>query len=154
MRALIVLALLTPVLSAAPIPKEKEKPKDEELIVGTWRLVDVDVGGGQKMVLPDDWKKIEYKFGEKGVFAMEQPGRPAMEGTFKLDPTAKVKAIDLLRKDQSPQSLGLYELDGDTLKLCVTQKPGADRPAELKGDAKAFTALFTLARVKDEKKDK
>jgi uncharacterized protein (TIGR03067 family) len=52
--------------------------------------------------------------------------------TFKVDPTKKPKTIDLRRESvkNGETQLGIYELDGDTLKL-VLGRPNADtRPKE------------------------
>lgn len=156
MRSLAVVAFAS-VLSAvlaAPVPKEKEKvkPKDEEAILGTWRTKSLDVGDGVAPA-PAEFQKIGYVFGEKNAMTMVRSGKALIEGTFKIDPAAKLKTLDLIRKDGSVSQC-LYELEGDTMKLCLTQKPGAARPAEMKGDAKTVTIVFVMERDKDEKKDK
>src|SRR4051812_11803493 len=56
------------------------------------------------------------------------------ETTFKLDPTKKPKAIDMWFPDgpELPKlGKGVYELDGDTLKVCRHQAPGEDRPTQI-----------------------
>jgi len=46
-----------------------------------------------------------------------------------------------------PRTLkGIYTLDGDTLKICLTEK--GDRPKEFKLDADSKAALMTLKRDK------
>ena len=63
----------------------------------------------------------------------------------------QVKAIDVIEDgDVSP---GIYELDGDTLKICVVEEGNVVRPTEMKPDAKGG-AVMTLKRVKAKKKDK
>ncbi len=50
-------------------------------------------------------------------------------GTFKIDPTAKPKTMDstATNGDNAGKTmLGIYELDGDTLKICWAP-PGKDR---------------------------
>jgi uncharacterized protein (TIGR03067 family) len=157
MRLISSLSLVAMIATAgwtAPVPKEKEKakPKDEEVILGTWRTKSMDVGDGAVPV-PDGFQKLHYVFGDKSAMTMTRDGKAMLEATFKLDPEAKPKALDMNRKD-GQQVLCLYELDGDSLKLCLTQKPGAPRPAEMKGDANTVTIVFVMERVKDEKKDK
>jgi len=49
--------------------------------------------------------------------------------TFKLDPSQRPKAIDLTKDPKGPTARGIYELDGDTLKL-VWRREGP-RPTEI-----------------------
>lgn len=144
--ALFAVGLFATELSAAPVPKDDKKVKDEEAIVGTWEVESFDAGGEK---LPDT--DVRLRFGEKGKFDMlgEYPNR--REGTFKLDPTAKLKTIDI--KAGEAKILGLYELDGDTLKWCYAWQEGVARPEEMKANGKAGIVLVTLKRVKDEKKE-
>ena len=53
----------------------------------------------------------------------------------------------------SETMLGLYQLDGDTLRLCIPNGSNKVRPEELKPNGKDI-AVVTFARVKEEKKDK
>jgi uncharacterized protein (TIGR03067 family) len=71
--------------------------------------------------------------------------------TFTVDPTKKPKEITLatMLRDGSDRSMpGIYELDGDTLKLCL----GERRPTEFKTDAASKQSSFVLKREK--KKDR
>ena len=85
MRALILTAvfgvLLASGLSAAPVPKVKEKTTEEKLI-GKWKLVKTDG------TLPDEYQFIiEYK--PKGVMAFHRipkEGKPSVsEGKYKVN---------------------------------------------------------------------
>jgi uncharacterized protein (TIGR03067 family) len=54
---------------------------------------------------------------------------------FKLDPARKPKQIDLTSLDgEAPKGnvLGLYEIDGDTLKLCFFDLPPRPRTLDSK----------------------
>jgi uncharacterized protein (TIGR03067 family) len=48
---------------------------------------------------------------------------------FKLDPSKKPKQIDLEIMEGQPNK-GIYSLEGDTLKLCVSEDENEDRPTE------------------------
>jgi len=66
-------------------------------------------------------------------------------------PTGEPKVIDLkpLYDPFKGQTCpGIYELDGDTLKLCLPNEPLAARPTELKAGAGSRLCLFTLKRSK------
>jgi uncharacterized protein (TIGR03067 family) len=150
MRTLALLAAVVPaLLVAAPVPKEKEKAKDEDAILGTWAVDKFDFGGGNP---PPQVLNLQFVFGEKGKFTMVNGPKERPEGTFKLDPAAKVKTMDISLDGQNMQAI--YELDGDTMKVCIPDKPNAARPEAFVANAKDRIAVVTFKRVKDEKKDK
>jgi uncharacterized protein (TIGR03067 family) len=148
----LALALFLPaLLVAAPVPKDKEKPKDEDAIVGTWKIDQFDADGGNA---PSQPTEIKFVFAEKGQFSMIRPGpdRGDRGGTFKIDPTAKVKTMDISLDGQDMKAI--YELDGDTLKMCIPDKPNSPRPEAFVANAKERVAVVTFKREKAEKKDK
>ena len=146
--ALAPLVLLATMLglSAAPIPKTK--PKDEEAIQGTWQVETFDFGPGVPKP-PFDVTKIRLTFKADGKMTMTMSDLPPKDGEYKLDSSAKVKAIDMTESGQIAQ--GIYELNGDTLKMCITEGANAVRPTEMKPVGMS-TAMVVLKRVKDEKK--
>jgi uncharacterized protein (TIGR03067 family) len=159
MRLLSLLAAvaLPALLVAAPVPKDKEKLKDEEAILGTWKIEKFDTGGGPGGPPPGEVDKIRFVFEKDGKMKfVGGPGGEDAATTYKLDPTAKVKTLDLTmtRPGSGPQTaLGIYEIDGDTLKWCMAEGANKARPEELKANGKG-TVVVTFTRVKDEKKDK
>ncbi len=136
-------------LFAAPVPKAG-KVKDEEAILGVWQVEKLEFGPG--VPAPSvDFTQVRFTFKAGGKMVMTMGEMPAKEGEYKLDPAAKAKAIDLTESGRVVP--GLYELDGDTLKLCIAEGQNGARPTELKPDGMRV-ALATLKRVKEEKKEK
>jgi uncharacterized protein (TIGR03067 family) len=147
----LVLPALALGLTAAPVPKEKAKVKDEDAILGTWRFEKFDTGGADG-VPKGDVEAIRMTFKKDGkMLTAFGPGGEKREAEYKLDPAAKVKAIDFVEKG-GRTALGIYELDGDTLKLCLAEGKDPKRPTEMKPDGRM--PVVTLKRVKEEKKDK
>jgi uncharacterized protein (TIGR03067 family) len=135
---------------AAPVPKDKDKPtKDEDAIQGVWQL---DKFEGMEAPPPEIIGKLHFVF-KDGKLDVTMSGMPRdKQGTYKLDPAAKPKTIDLIAGDERPAP-GIYELDGDTLKICLAEGPNAARPTEFKPDGKRV-AVVTFKRMKEDKKDK
>ena len=138
-------------LLAAPVPKEKEKVKDEDAIQGTWQVVAFDLGGGPNGPPPGEITKMKLIFKDGKVAAVRDGARDKDELDYKIDATAKPKAIDLT--DQGRTMLAIYELDGDTLKMCMAEGDKQPRPEEFKSDGKRV-AVITLKRIKEEKDEK
>jgi uncharacterized protein (TIGR03067 family) len=136
--------------------KDEKKGKDEDAILGTWQAEKFDFGGpgGPPQSEVD---KIRFVFEKDSVLrllGMSSGGE--MKGTFKLDPAAKVKAFDMTvtrpgQDGKAETMLSVYELDGDTLKICLTEGPNQKRPEEVKADGQSV-AVVTFKRVKEEKK--
>jgi RNA polymerase sigma factor (sigma-70 family) len=128
--------------------KKTDKPKeDKDAIQGTW-IVEKIEEDGEDASDTDDGKKIKSGLititGDKLV--LEGAG----ETSYKLDPTAKPKAIDL---DNGTKTFDcIYSLDGDTLKICAPLFPGGNRPTEVASKKGSNTRLLVLKReVKDKK---
>ncbi len=138
--------LMTVVLVvAAPAPPEKEK-KDDEKIQGTWVVVSVERGGR-----PDEeGKKAKVEF--QGDTVIIHDPRHEEKAKIKLDPTTKPRSIDITPQGPGDSKivLGIYEFNGDELKLCFTMgKEG--RPTEFASKPDSEVSLIVLKRVKKEK---
>ena len=81
---------------------------------------------------------------------MAKAGEKGVEFTYKLDPSAKPKTIDL-DNGGGKSWMSVYSLDGNTLKICSPHEPGGDRPAEV--GTKEGSRSFMLV-LKREAKDK
>ena len=133
-------------LFGAPIPKVKEKVKDEVAFVGVWQVEKFDFGPDVP-VPPLDFTRMQFTFEAEGRLAMTIGDLPSKESTYKIDAVPKVKTIDLTENKQVV--LGIYKLDGDALQLCFGEGTNIPRPTEFKaGDGKI---VVTLKRAKKEK---
>jgi uncharacterized protein (TIGR03067 family) len=131
-QVLFVLATALTLAVAADKPKEKEQAKkDLEKLQGTWVMAELEVNGA--LVPPEKIKGTTLVIkGDKYIVKVKDQTH---QTTFKLDPSQKPRAIDMYfpaGPDSAPKlSKGVYELDGDTFKLCRHQMPGQDRPTQL-----------------------
>lgn len=76
-----------------------------------------------------------------------------IKGSFKLDPTKKPKTIDMtfpaaLDAKEDQKVLGIYELEGDTLRLCYGPDRGK-RPTELNSKAGSKRSVIVFKRTQD-----
>jgi uncharacterized protein (TIGR03067 family) len=159
MRLFLALLFGTTLLLAAPVPKDKPKLKDEEAILGSWKIESFDTDGAPGGPPKDAIDGIRFVFEKDGKMklTMSAMGKTMeQEAEYKLDPEAKLKTIDLTKMGQTAK--GVYELDGDTFKLAMVENPNGERPTELKANAKTKTAYVVFKRdteaKKEEKKDK
>jgi uncharacterized protein (TIGR03067 family) len=120
--------------------------KDLDRLQGVWRLTS----------LVSDGKPIPEK-DVKGVITIKankwievDSGGTTVESTIKLDPSKKLKAIDitpLSGHDKGLLYLGIYSIEGDTLKIYVKNAGGdTERPNEFK--AVRNVNLLVLQREK------
>ena len=96
---------------------------------GTWVLVSRKVAGEEETITR--WTRFKLIFEGDTVIAQRQ-GMTVPFGRYRLDPKQKPKAYDQMIDDASLDGgsvtlRGIYELDGDTLRLCIS-RPGDRRP--------------------------
>ena len=140
-RLLGVLLLAGAVLAVAADDKKEDAAKAElKKLEGTWLLVSAEENG-QKA--PDNGVKIKAVV--KGDKLTIYFGDQKLEGTISVDPSKKPKEIDTVTTADKKKSLAIYELNGDTLKICGGK---GERPKEFKADKGSNCALYVYKREK------
>jgi uncharacterized protein (TIGR03067 family) len=129
--------------------------KDElKKLEGTWAPVDGELKG--KPLPPELKEKIRITFSGDKISIQRQQGDVG-HATFKLDPAKKPRHIDITPSD-GPEAgktvPGIYEVEGDRLKLAIAEGEGAARPAEFKAPEGSRVTYLLFERAKAGKGDK
>jgi uncharacterized protein (TIGR03067 family) len=132
-------------LLGADAPKDDVK-KDKAKLEGTWKAVAAEAGGKAH----DDATEHRLIF-SGDEFSVKKGEETMIQGRFKIDPSKKPKEIDMELTNSKRENLngktalGIYELDGDTLRWCWN-KPGGERPKKFSSEAANVHLLATLKR--------
>lgn len=114
---------------------------DAAKLQGAWTLVALETGGKP---LPDEpVKAVKLRMTFKDGKVTTQSGGESKEGAYKLDSAKKPKEIDVTFGTKT--SKGIYQLDGDTLKLCVSD---SERPTEFTTKPGGTAGCMTLKKDK------
>ncbi|HXC37123.1 MAG TPA: TIGR03067 domain-containing protein [Candidatus Acidoferrales bacterium] len=116
---------------------------DVKNIQGTWTIASAEIGGSPFPPLAA--KIITLKL-DDGKYVVNAEN--ADKGTYTIDPTAKPKALDIIGTEgpnAGKRFPCIYELSGDTLKVCYQLGEGP-RPAEFKSPAGTQIFLVTYQR--------
>src|SRR5262249_18657664 len=107
--------------------KQEAVKKELKKFEGTWGVGSVERNGGP---LPKD-DLMDVRLPIKDDKFNIQRRDITTEGTFKVDPAKKPKVLDATSTEDGKKVniLGIYEFDGDTLKVCYTTE-GGERPKE------------------------
>lgn len=119
--------------------KDKEPPKDAppppalaiemKLLEGTWQLVSREVDG-QK----DDLQNVAIRATVKdGKYTVQMGETVVEQGSFRIDPTTKPKAIDAIPEtgdNKGKTILAVYDVGPEDLRMCVAPE-GSKRPTVL-----------------------
>ena len=132
---------------AAPAPKKGDDPAPGKL-EGEWVVETIE---GPKDDTPPGTLTVRIANGKISIKEAKRE-RPE-DAASTADPSKKPATIDIHpdRGAKVQVVQGIYEVKGDTLKLCFG-RDGVDRPTEFKGDAAKGIMFLTLKRVKPEKK--
>jgi RNA polymerase sigma factor (sigma-70 family) len=100
-----------------PDTKEAHQPKDDRLeIRGTWETWETETITATGELPKTRQVKRTCVITNDKILHVGEDGLLDQEMTFKLDPTQRPKAIDLTYRSTGT-ALGIYELEGDTLKI-------------------------------------
>ena len=147
MRALLLTFLTCGFLT----PLEDSKPPgDIDKLQGTWTGKVGAPGREVKMTMVVDGENVTETIEEDGA-------ANANKARLQLNEKADPKEMDLMDFERLPGSKSpppsprIYELKGDTLKLCCGHNDSSPRPTEFKtgGEGRDFTIVVTLKRRKE-----
>ena len=139
-----------------PKRKEWEKAKDKSNLEGTWTAISMERDG--KSISEKEVKEFDIQLTFKGdefmlmPFASKGPEH-FPQGQFNIDTTTNPKSIDLTidlpfsPAKKTSTMLGIYELDGDRLKL-LQAPPDQGRPTEFKTTPKSGMEFIVFKRAK------
>jgi len=115
--------------------------KDLARLQGVWK-VESALAGGEK-VPAEQQAKMSFTFKGEELIPGDNPKDVAK---VKLDPSQKPAAINMTEKNKKT-SLGIYEIDADTLKLCFNE-PDTSRPKTFESAKGSRTLYLVLKREK------
>ena len=121
----------------------EKKRGDVEGLQGTWNVVALEIDG-----MPMDAIPPGACIQVKGSRFLTSGMGADYEGEVVVDGTAKPKRFDLTfttGPEKGNTSLGIYELDGDSWRMCLTTR-GGKRPARFATKGGTGHALQTLVR--------
>jgi uncharacterized protein (TIGR03067 family) len=116
--------------------QDEQSKKDHAALQGEWEIISAESNGEP----PPPGLLDEAKF----AFSGDKLTLLGKDGTFELDASKSPRQIDFIRGNS--RQIGIYELDEDSLKLCVG--PSDDRPKEFKTKPRTDHSLFMLRRKK------
>ncbi len=114
--------------------------KDLRRLQGGWTFEKVLVGGEK---VGGETQPKGFVFDGREISPDDDPKDVAI---ITLDPSQTPQTIDLVYKNKE-KSLGIYEIDGDTLKLCFNA-PGDPRPKTFASAKGSRVSYFILKRNK------
>jgi uncharacterized protein (TIGR03067 family) len=161
--ALLLLALAAPSANLpAAGPEDDAKGTgevtDAERLRGDWVLVETVSAGGvvcrHRAGQPDTNHFNVYVEGGRAIFHFDGTDpEDEIVRTFAVEPTKSPKEIDftgvystITGYEKGEKKLGIYQLEGDTLALCLGDEGLATRPAGFKPGENTTLYRFTRSR--------
>jgi uncharacterized protein (TIGR03067 family) len=121
--------------------------KEVRKFQGTWTFESSETGG--KELPAGELKGLVLTF-EGDKHTVKKGDEVIQVGTQKLDPSKSPKTIDVTMAEgpnKGTVMLGIYEIDGDTLKVCFDPQ-GKKRPTEFKSSPDSENFVNVHKRVK------
>jgi uncharacterized protein (TIGR03067 family) len=145
-RRLCVLLVLGLLIGADDAKRSDQSKKDLDQMQGEWLAVAMETKGVFRGA--EELKKLKLIV-KKDIFAVKLDNKDHVSAKLVLRADKKPKELDLVQETGLVYK-GIYEIDGDKFKICVSLNSDADseRPKEFKSEEDSSTALFTWERTK------
>lgn len=116
--------------------------KEQQKLQGTWQVLRKEYDGNDEAT-----EDIRLVISPGKIITKDKRGEQSI--SYTIDPNMRPKTIDLtMPANGTPIHLtGIYQLDGDTLRICFGEK-GQARPTEFTSPKGSRLTLFVLKRVK------
>jgi uncharacterized protein (TIGR03067 family) len=102
--------------------------KEMALLEGEWSMVSGEANG---MAMPEATAKTGKRVAKGGETSITLSGQVYFKAKFSIDPSKKPKEIDYEMTEgptKGKTHLGIYELDGDTVKFALLRRGRIARP--------------------------
>ncbi len=136
------------VATAKPVDIEEVNAKEYRAFEGTWRIVSIQAEG--KDIPAERFKSSRLIFKGRDFTAINDRG--TTPGTISVDASKSPKTMDVTITDGPAKGAifrNIYELKGDTYKLCGSTTGGKDRPKEFDAKPGSGYIVQVLERVKN-----
>lgn len=123
--------------------------KDKAALQGTWKVTASEQDG--EKVLAADLKDL-FLIIKGDAISIKEGGKAEERFAFQIDPTKKPKEIDLTIKfgpAKGRVDRAIYQLDGDTLRICIQSAKNAPRPDEFSTRPASKLWLVVMQRTKE-----
>jgi uncharacterized protein (TIGR03067 family) len=145
MKAVVLTFTAAAVLLVGGQGDEAALKKERARLKGTWKITKFETPKGED----ENWRDAMLVLGEDGSLELRK-GDDTKKATFKLNPAAKPKEIDISPDDDANKVMkGIYKIEKDVLKLCVNPDGNNNqRPTEFKIVDGVPQILVTLEKAK------
>ena len=138
---IIICSLLACVATAGRSEDKKAQETDLQKLQGEWKMIS---GLADGYAVPEEMLRTSSRVCKADETTVVVGGQLIMKARFTLDSAKKPKTIDYSILEGSAKGnklLGIYELNGDTVKFCFAAN-AADRPTNFSsqlGDRRTFS---------------
>jgi uncharacterized protein (TIGR03067 family) len=147
-RLLNIVLIVVAVLAGTIAAQESDESKaDRAKMQGEWSMVS---GSADGFAIPDEMLPTAKRVCKGNETTVTFGTQLIMQATFTIDPTKKPKTIDYQATDgptKGKTHLGIYEIDGDTVKYCFAA-PDGERPADFTSKPGERRTLSVWKRLK------
>ena len=151
MRTLFTFLVVGSVASLTLASQGDAVKKEREKLQGTWKIVSSEEDARATPDFIVSALTIEIKGDQITLKGVEDLMERFGKVTFTIDPATTPRILDFKvtsGKEKGNQHEGIYVLKDDELKICVSTRPGGNRPDEFKTAADSNRALIVLKREK------